>query len=66
MEDVVMEIEDISRAQPAALPDRIVIPSAIEICHEPSEDPPAGGPYGEEYLPLPTPQPLWPRVFPGL
>jgi hypothetical protein len=66
MEDVVMEIEDISRAQPATLPNCMVIPSAIELCREPTESPPAGGTYVEGYLPLPTPQPLWPRVFPGL
>jgi len=61
-----MEIEDISRARPATLPDRIVVPGTIEICREPSEDRLSGGNQIEEYLPLPTPQPLWPRVFPGL
>jgi hypothetical protein len=61
-----MEIEDISRAQPAALPDCIVIPGAVGLCREPSETRPSDGTRVEEYMPLPTPQPLWPRVFPGL
>ena len=61
-----MEIEDISRAQPAVLPDCIVIPNAVGLGCEPSENRPSGGTHVEEYLPLPPPQPLWPRVFPGL
>jgi len=61
-----MEIEDISRAQPAALPDCIVIPDAVGLCREPSENRPSDCTRVEEYMPLPTPQPLWPRVFPGL
>ena len=38
-----MEIEDISRAQPAALPDCIVIPGAVGLCREPSETRPSDG-----------------------
>jgi hypothetical protein len=66
MEDVVMKIEDLSRARPAALPDGIVIPGAVEICSDSSETLPAGSADPEEYMPMPTPPPVWPRVFPGL
>jgi hypothetical protein len=66
MEDVVMNIEDLSQVRPAALPDCIVIPRAAESCREPSENTPPGGAQVEEYLPMPSPLPTWPRVFPGL
>jgi hypothetical protein len=66
MEDVVMKIEDISRARPATLPDSIVIPNAVENGRKPSENTPSGSAHVEEYMLPPTPQPLWPRVFPGL
>ncbi len=61
-----MKIEDISRARLAVSPDCIVMQSPVEICRKPSEDTPPGGGQVEEYLHLLTPQPLWPRVFPGL
>jgi hypothetical protein len=64
MEDVVMNIEEISRLRPAALPDRIVIPNTAGNCREPSENTSPGRAHAEEYMP--TPQPVWPRVFPGL
>jgi hypothetical protein len=61
-----MITESISPARQAALPEWIVIPSAVEGCREPSENPRSGDALVEEYMPMPTTEPLWPRVFPGL
>ncbi len=61
-----MKIEDISSTRPAVLPDCIVIPGAVASCREPPEETPSSGTQVEEYVLTPTPQPPWPRVFPGL
>jgi hypothetical protein len=61
-----MEIEDITRTRPAALPGGIVIPCMVEVCRETSENTPSADPHLEEYIPVSPPQPGWPRVFPGL
>ena len=61
-----MNMEDISRTPPAALPDCIVIPVAVEIGRESSDQRSSGGAHTEGFMPTPTPPPLWPRVFPGL
>jgi hypothetical protein len=57
---------NLSPTRPGALPEWIVIPSAGEDCREQSETKPSGDTLVEMYMPMPTPEPLWPRVFPGL
>jgi hypothetical protein len=61
-----MKIADITCAQPTALPDCIVIARPVESRREPSASTPSGGADFEQYMPMPTPPPNWPRVFPGL
>ena len=61
-----MKIEDIPRSRPTALPDCIVIPGAIEVCPEPSENTTPAGTRVAECMPVPTLESRWPRVFPGL
>lgn len=61
-----MKMEDVSGMRQPVVQDRIAIPEAVERCREPQYNVPSDKAGLDEYLPMPTPQPIWPRVFPGL
>ena len=61
-----MNIDDLSGMRQQAAQDRITVPDTVEVCPEPRNNPPPDGFGFDEYIPMPTPQPVWPRVFPGL
>lgn len=61
-----MKIEDISRMQSPGGQACISVPEQVVVCLEPQDNELPSDTGLHEYLPMPTPPPVWPRVFPGL
>jgi hypothetical protein len=61
-----MQVEDISHPQLGVLPDRRPGQWPVEAHLKSPENEPPDMAREAEYMPPPTRQPIWPRVFPGL